>query len=219
MDKVWRALGTSPAKTAPPRVETDEIYPLHMLDDTKTLRGIVVTWTLRFNDVLDADKLHSSLSELLEIGDWRKIGGRMRMNESGALEIHVPKPFTAGRPAVTYSQETLAVDIEDDELARALPKATDSASVQSGSGDFRAFAARKGAPETLDDFIFHDIPQLSLHITLFNDATLVSLSWPHTLMDVMGQQALLRGWSMVLAGKASDVRLFWVLARTPSVQL
>jgi hypothetical protein len=53
-----------------------------MLDDTKTLRGIVVTWTLRFNDVLDADSLHASLSKLLEIGDWRKLGGRLRLKVS-----------------------------------------------------------------------------------------------------------------------------------------
>ncbi len=49
-----------------------------MLDDTQALRGIVVTWTLRFNDVLDPEKLHASLSRLLEIGDWRKVGGRLR---------------------------------------------------------------------------------------------------------------------------------------------
>ena len=60
-------------------VESDDTFPVHMLDDTKTLRGIVVTWTLRFNDVLDADKLHASLSKLLEIGDWRKVGGRLRL--------------------------------------------------------------------------------------------------------------------------------------------
>jgi hypothetical protein len=65
---------------APNRVETDQVYPLHMLDDTKTLRGIVVTWTLRFDDVLDADKLHDALSRLLDIGDWRKLGGRLRLN-------------------------------------------------------------------------------------------------------------------------------------------
>jgi hypothetical protein len=33
---------------------------------------------MRFNDVLDAEKLHDALSELLEIGDWRKLGGRLR---------------------------------------------------------------------------------------------------------------------------------------------
>jgi hypothetical protein len=34
---------------------------------------------LRFNDVLDADKLHASLSRLLEIGDWKKVGGRLKL--------------------------------------------------------------------------------------------------------------------------------------------
>jgi hypothetical protein len=62
-----------------------------------------------------------------------------------------------------------------------------------------------GARETLEEFIDQDIPQLSLHITSFENATLVALSWPHTLMDVMGQQALLRGWSLVLADKNSEV--------------
>ena len=80
MDTLRRLLGVLPAKGPLALVETDDIYPLHMLDDTKTLRDIVITWTLRFNDVLDADKLHASLSRLLEIGDWRKIGGRLRLN-------------------------------------------------------------------------------------------------------------------------------------------
>ena len=76
---LWRLLGASPKRDAPSPIGSDDIYPVHMLDDTKTLRGIVVTWTLRFNDVLDANKLHTSLSRLLEIGDWRKVGGRLRL--------------------------------------------------------------------------------------------------------------------------------------------
>lgn len=79
MLSLLRLLGASPARHPPPAVESDNVYPVHMLDDTKTLRGIVVTWTLRFNDVLDAEKLHSSLSKLLEIGDWSKVGGRLRL--------------------------------------------------------------------------------------------------------------------------------------------
>jgi len=86
MDSLWRMLGKTLQK-----VETDDVYPLHMLDDTKTLRGIVVTWTLRFDDVLDADKLRDSLSRLLDIGDWRKLGGRLRLNvrkEHDAVWFH-----------------------------------------------------------------------------------------------------------------------------------
>lgn len=77
-----RLIGASSARHSPPRVESDDVYPVHMLDDTKTLRGIIVTWTLRFNDVLDPDKLHASLSKLLEIGDWKKVGGRLRLKVS-----------------------------------------------------------------------------------------------------------------------------------------
>ena len=97
------------------------------------------------------------------------------------------------------------MNIEDHPLAKTLPKATETASIQLGPQHFRAFAAREDAPATLEDFVHSDTPQLSLHITSFSNATLVALSWPHTLMDVMGQQALLRGWSLVLAGREEEV--------------
>lgn len=69
------------ASTVPSGVDgDDDVYPLHMLDDTKGCREFFLAWTLRFNDVLDVQKLHDTLSSLLEIGDWRKLGGRLRMN-------------------------------------------------------------------------------------------------------------------------------------------
>ncbi|KAF2007692.1 hypothetical protein P154DRAFT_583862 [Amniculicola lignicola CBS 123094] len=208
MEAIQRLLGTAPARRAPPPVETDDIYPVHMLDDTPTLRGIIVTWTLCFNDVLDADKLHSSLSELLEIGDWRKVGGRLRLKPNGRLEIHVPRPFTTSRPAVSYAHQTLPLNIEDHPLASTLPKPTPGPSIHPGPPSFRAFAAAENAPSTIEDYIFTDTPQLSLYITSFNNATLVALSWPHTLMDVMGQQALLHSWSLVLSNRTSSVPPF-----------
>lgn len=82
MDTLRRAFGIAPGQNVPADVNSDDIYPLHMLDDTKTLRGIVVAWMLRFNDVLDHEKLHTSLANLLDNGDWRKLGGRLRKNVS-----------------------------------------------------------------------------------------------------------------------------------------
>jgi hypothetical protein len=79
MDVLRHMFGLPPTRHQPPRIESDDVYPVHKLDDTKTLRNIVVTWTLCFNDVLDADMLYGSLSRLLEIGDWRKVGGRLRL--------------------------------------------------------------------------------------------------------------------------------------------
>ena len=74
-----RITGSPGNNTSPPVHDDDVVYPLHMLDDSKTLRSIVVAWTLRFDEVLDVEKLYDSLSRLLEIDDWRMIGGRLRL--------------------------------------------------------------------------------------------------------------------------------------------
>lgn len=46
---------------------------------------------------------------------------------------------------------------------------------------------------------------MSLHIPAFENTTPVAFSWPHTVLDVMGQQALLQVWSLALAGEKSDI--------------
>jgi hypothetical protein len=63
---------------APSNVMEEDTYPVHTLDDIDGNRKFV-SWTMLFNDVLDAGKLHNALSTLLEIGDWRKLGGRLRV--------------------------------------------------------------------------------------------------------------------------------------------
>lgn len=74
-----RIMGRSKSSPEARGVSGDVVYPLHMLDDTKGCRAYFLAWTLRFNDVLDAHQLHESLSKLLEIGDWKKVGGRLHL--------------------------------------------------------------------------------------------------------------------------------------------
>jgi hypothetical protein len=64
----------------PVTYDDDEVFPVHYFDDTAEHRSMVMCWTLRFDDILDADALHTSLVKLLDIGDWRKLGGRLRLN-------------------------------------------------------------------------------------------------------------------------------------------
>jgi hypothetical protein len=65
-----------------PTSQTDQVFPTHCFDDTVPNRHMVMCWTMRFEDVLDVEKLHASLARLLDIGDWRKLGGRLRLNVS-----------------------------------------------------------------------------------------------------------------------------------------
>lgn len=81
--------GQRPKKTGTERSlsEPDEVvYPFHVLD-RPTLDEELVTWVLSFNDVLSAISLHQSLCTLLEIGDWRKLGARLRVTVSSLLAL------------------------------------------------------------------------------------------------------------------------------------
>lgn len=57
----------------------DIVYPVHEWDRNRVFRDVFcVYW--RLNGVLDANKLRDALWILLDIGDWRKLGGRLRYN-------------------------------------------------------------------------------------------------------------------------------------------
>lgn len=183
----------------------DEIYPTHFLDNSRGHKNLILAWTLRFNDVLDGKKLNGALCRLFEIGDWRKLGGRLRIDKRGKLEVHVPKIFTEDRPAVAYTEEKFNVHIDEHPLAKHIPAPTKDASTQRPASDFRSLSVHPDRPSTIQELTSQDIPQMSLHVVTFTDATLVTITWPHTIMDGMSLQGLLRSWSLVLAGKEDEV--------------
>lgn len=63
----------------------------------------------------------------------------------------------------------------------------------------------KDDPESLQDFLNKDRPILGLRIVTFDDATLVTLSCNHLLLDGLGGKAVLDAWSLVLHGRDDEV--------------
>jgi hypothetical protein len=74
-----------------------------------------------------------------------------------------------------------------------------------GAFHFRSFGARADAPNTLEDYLYSDEPQLALHVTSFSDETLVALLFPHTMTGALGLRDLVAAWSKVLAGREDMV--------------
>ncbi|TQV91243.1 BCL5p [Cordyceps javanica] len=183
---------------------TDDVYPMHLQD--VNFRKVIMACTMRFDHVLDAEKLHADLARLFEIGDWRKLGGRIRHNKERVLEIHVPKQFSAQRPPLTFSCVDLSsTPIAKHSLASKLPVPTEQTSVQPNPYSLIELGIRKGIPGTIDDMVDRDLPQVSLHIVRFRDATLVSISWPHCVMGSSGFRILLHAWSLVVQGEEARV--------------
>ncbi|KAI1479318.1 hypothetical protein F4774DRAFT_130713 [Daldinia eschscholtzii] len=205
-------LSSKPAIKPPLTISSDTVVPLHRFDDTPITRNVIVEFTMRFDDVLDPDKLRLSLDKLLSRHDWRKLGARLRLTADNKLEYHIPDSFNEKRPSFTYSHVEHDVEIARHPTGCRLPKATAKPTVLSDPEEFAPLLRRWGAPRRLSDFLYTDAPQLSLHIVSFTDATIVSLSWPHTLLDAMGRKELLDAWIAVLEDREDKVKpLFGVL--------
>ncbi|KAE9963289.1 hypothetical protein BLS_009439 [Venturia inaequalis] len=205
MDRLQRLLGHGPApQPRLPRIDTDVVYPLHKTDQSDHLRPTIMVWTLKFNDILDPGLLQKSLTELIEIGDWRKLGGRLRFKDDGDFELHVPRNFTKERPAFDFFHSSFPSVIEDHPVASQFPELSEHPSLYP-LPDCNRLSDYPGAPGNLIDYISKDTPILSLHVLSFKNATVVCLRYSHMLMDVMGQNALLQAWCLVLSGNASQV--------------
>ncbi|KAI1328002.1 hypothetical protein F5Y16DRAFT_370358 [Xylariaceae sp. FL0255] len=202
-------MGNLVSKSKPqalPTVPTDTVIPMHSCDDTPINRSMVVMFMMRFDDVLDPSKLRSSLEKLLSRDDWRKLGARVRLNGKGKLDYHIPERFDEKRPAFGYSHVKYDMGIGEHPLASRIPRPTLKPAVVGDPEEFKPLMRRDDGPTCINDYIYRDEPQLSMHIVSFEDSTLATLSWPHTFLDAMGRVELIKAWIAVLEGRDADVK-------------
>lgn len=207
-----------------PIVPTDTIIPFHYWDDDHHTRGLSFDATFRFDDVLDHEKLRRALFRLLEVGEWRKLGARIRRNAKGGLEYHVPQSFDDERPGFAYS--TVAYDtkisahpqasrLAQPHLLHAAGRPAFFGIAYTAAPEFRAFVRTPGFPDRLEGWLCSDSPQMAVRIITFQDATLVTVSFLHSLMDMMGLNAMLDAWTAVLRDQEDEVKPFVGFAHDP----
>ena len=130
----------------------------------------------------------------------------MCIQKKGKLTIHVPREYTAERPAVRFSHAKFDVRIEEHPLACRLPEKTgESPSIQEGCHTFGSFGVPQDLPNDIEHYLTTDEPLISLRITTFANATLVSITFPHSASDVMGTADLVKAWSSVLADRLDRI--------------
>jgi hypothetical protein len=69
----------------PARVPTDTVTPVRFFDDTIIFRTFTLYNLFVYDDVLDVDKLHSSMTRLVSRPGWNKLGARLRKNVTPIL--------------------------------------------------------------------------------------------------------------------------------------
>jgi hypothetical protein len=220
----------------------DEVVPFRFWDEQDVVQKIVMEFSLRFDDVLDAEKLKSSLERLLEIGEWRGLGARFKKNVScevsqadvdcpsfshltnvtyqaaGKLEYHIPKRYSYERPGFSWSQEVFDQRIGDHPLAARIPTSLDlkRPTLFPSSEIFHDLVTSSGHATKFSDWTETDLPALSIHVVSFEDATVLTLSWSHVFLDAMGRQGLFNAWIAVLNGREDEVPPFVPLRIDPA---
>ncbi|EUC41978.1 hypothetical protein COCMIDRAFT_8384 [Bipolaris oryzae ATCC 44560] len=196
----------------PERIPTDIVIPLNSRDDRMEHRNIALELTMRFDDVLDAQRLADALWKLLEKPRWRKLGARLRLNnETGRLENHIPAQFTKDRPPIDYTQRTYDMKLEEHAIWRIFPSVEDNDRIQSFETlpVTTELTPSEGGPKVMEYWTHSDRAQAGLDIANFQDATLVTITGLHTLTDALGLHTLLDAWVAVLEGRDEDVPEVW----------
>jgi hypothetical protein len=190
----------------------DYIYPVHLLDGAK-YQQCILTLFIRCNDILDAGKIKESLTRLLEIGDWKKLGGRFRtrddtnsVKQSNSLEIHVPRKFTAERPAIQFAYEAQDSSIFEHPLGRQLPQTSNDGVVLSPPlHELRLCGHAPGFPMTMADLVDKDAPQLCFKVIGYTDATILAITFSHCTWDISGLQGFMKSLELVLDEREDQV--------------
>jgi hypothetical protein len=100
------------------------------------------------------------------------------------------------------------ISINNHPLASQLPKIRDRPSLFGSPADFAPLIRDGNSPRRLEDWLYSDLPQLSVHIVSFEDATLMTVTFHHTMTDAMGLACIFKAWTAVLRGKEAEVPPF-----------
>lgn len=120
----------------------------------------------------------------------------------------MPAQFTNERPPFNYTHLVESTPFSQHRIGAKFPALTGKLQVLDALGHERLLTDEESTKRTLEDWTQHDVGQLGLHILSFPDATIVTITWLHTLLDAMGRHALFRAWQAVLEGRDNDVPPF-----------
>lgn len=132
-------------------------------------------------------------------------------NPPGPKQTRIPCPSAIhqGTTAHQLTQFKYDMPLAEHPLGTVLPKATGKLEVFKVEEPIReALHQPKDITRVLNDWITTDKAQLGLHVCTFKDATFVTLTWIHLLLDAMGRSVLLKAWTAMLEGREDDVPEF-----------
>lgn len=128
------------------------------------------------------------------------------IQRSGHLEYHLPVRYDASRPAFRFTTAEHRMSIASHILGSRLPRPGDgSTHFYPSPAEFAPLLRHPQSPLWISDWIYSDIPQLHIHVVVFQDATLITITHLHTSFDAMTRAAFIKAWAASVSGRDQDI--------------
>ncbi|KAJ7361179.1 hypothetical protein DFH08DRAFT_684361, partial [Mycena albidolilacea] len=184
---------------APPNVR---IVPCSVLDMWAQDR--VLTLGLVVDTSLEPQALERSLS-MLAVRKFPRAGPRLT-ERNWDMEFQIPCTFDSNHPPIAFTahhyREPYSSLARPD--VRALVSSSDSEPLLCPLPSLEMYLRSKECPKYFADFLASDTPILNVHVSVFDDLTIIGVTFPQTMFDVPGMRTLLHGWMRVLSGEDID---------------
>ncbi|KAJ7292834.1 hypothetical protein C8J57DRAFT_1267224 [Mycena rebaudengoi] len=169
------------------------------------VRHTVLTTGLVIDSPLDAQKLEHSLTTLLE-RKFPRAGARLAIRNT-VYEFHIPCTFDSDTPALAFTadhhREPYRSPTRPD--LKSLLNCSDLEPLFCPFPSLRRHLVSKTCPTSTAEFVRSNTPLLHVHVSVFDDLTLIGITSPRLLFDVPGIGTLLHAWTRLLAGDDIDV--------------
>ncbi|KAF7343248.1 hypothetical protein MVEN_01756500 [Mycena venus] len=180
------------------------VVPCSTLDIAQ--RDTVRTVGLVVDAHLDANKLYQTLSMLIE-RKFPRVGARLAYRNR-VYEFHIPRVFDSETPPVAFTAEEYrepylaSCGARPDVLG--LLNRTDSEPIFCQFPALKMYLVSKTCPASTDEFISTKTPMLHVHVSVFDDLTLIGVTASEMMFDAPGLSTLLHAWTRVLSGDDID---------------
>ncbi|KAJ7465161.1 hypothetical protein FB451DRAFT_1138498 [Mycena latifolia] len=178
------------------------VVPCSALDVEQ--RHTVLTTGLVIDSPLDAQKLEHSLSTLVE-RKFPRAGARLAIRNK-VYEFHIPCTFDSHTPAIAFTadrhHEPYWSRTRPD--LRSLVNCSDSEPLFCRFPSLKTYLISKKCPTSTAEFLRSNTPMLQVHVSVFDDLTLIGVTAPHLMFDAPGIGILLHAWTRLLSGDDID---------------
>lgn len=113
--------------------------------------------------------------------------------------------YGKSRPAFCFTTSKHCMSIRNHILGSRLPRSGDDTYLYPSPEEFKPLLRHPQSPRWISDWIYSDAPQLHIHVVVFQDATLVTITHLHVLFDAMSRAAFIKAWAAAVGGRVQDI--------------